>query len=139
MENLTDEEVIQLIDAKHIRSHALEKVLNNPLRGVEVRRKFVMKQSHVKNKNLDSVPYKDYDYEQVSGACAENVIGNLVWDRKFFKKALAKKPREKSRKKNRLNFTKKETLLGDILYANLFHVISRVFSPELLLLLITHN
>ena len=75
MENLTDEEVIQLIDAKHIRSHALEKVLNNPLRGVEVRRKFVMKQSHVKNKNLDSVPYKDYDYEQVSGACAENVIG----------------------------------------------------------------
>ena len=112
MENLTDEEVIQLIDAKHIRSHALEKVLNNPLRGVEVRRKFVMKQSHVKNKNLDSVPYKDYDYEQVSGACAENVIGNLVWDRNFFKKALAKKPREKSRKKNRLNFTKKETLLG---------------------------
>ena len=112
MENLTDEEVIQLIDAKYIRSHALEKVLNNPLRGVEVRRKFVMKQSHVKNKNLDSVPYKDYDYEQVSGACAENVIGNLVWDRKFFKKALAKKPREKSRKKNRLNFTKKETLLG---------------------------
>ena len=112
MENLTDEEVIQLIDAKHIRSHALEKVLNNPLRGVEVRRKFVMKQSHVKNKNLDSVPYKDYDYEQVSGACAENVIGKLVWDRKSFKKALAKKPREKSRKKNRLNFTKKETLLG---------------------------
>lgn len=133
MENLTDEEVIQLIDAKHIRSHALEKVLNNPLRGVEVRRKFVMKQSHVKNKNLDSVPYKDYDYEQVSGACAENVIGNLVWDRKFFKKALAKKPREKSRKKNRLNFTKKETLLGGCF------VISRVFSPELLLLLITHN
>ena len=112
MENLTDEEVIQLIDAKHIRSHALEKVLNNPLRGVEVRRKFVMKQSHVKNKNLDSVPYKDYDYEQVSGACAENVIGKLVWDRKSFKRALAKKPREKSRKKNRLNFTKKETLLG---------------------------
>lgn len=78
MENLTDEEVIQLIDAKHIRSHALEKVLNNPLRGVEVRRKFVMKQSHVKNKNLDSVPYKDYDYEQVSGACAENVIGYMT-------------------------------------------------------------
>ena len=121
MENLTDEEVIQLIDAKHIRSHALEKVLNNPLRGVEVRRKFVMKQSHVKNKNLDSVPYKDYDYEQVSGACAENVIGNLVWDRKFFEKALAKKPREKSRKKNRLNFTKKETL-----YFTSFHEFSRL-------------
>ena len=139
MENLTDEEVIQLIDAKHIRSHALEKVLNNPLRGVEVRRKFVMKQSHVKNKNLDSVPYKDYDYEQVSGACAENVIGNLVWDRKFFKKALAKKPREKSRKKTDPISRKKKLFWGDILYANLFHVISRVFSPELLLLLITHN
>ena len=75
MENLTDEEVIQLIESKHIRSHALEKELNNPLRGVEVRRKFVLKQSHVKNKNLDSVHYKDYDYEKVSGACAENVIG----------------------------------------------------------------
>ena len=123
MENLTDEEVIQLIDAKHIRSHALEKVLNNPLRGVEVRRKFVMKQSHVKNKNLDSVPYKDYDYEQVSGACAENVIGKLVWDRKSFKKPWLKNLVKNREKKTDSISRKKKLFWGDVLS---FHEFSRL-------------
>ena len=129
MENLTDEEVIQLIDAKHIRSHALEKVLNNPLRGVEVRRKFVMKQSHVKNKNLDSVPYKDYDYEQVSGACAENVIGKLVWDRKSFKKPWLKNL-VKNREKKQTQFHEKRNSFGGIfcmqIYFTSFHEFSRL-------------
>ena len=48
---------------------------------------------------------------------------------------MAKKPREKS-----TQFHEKRNFFGgDILYANLIHVISRVFSPELLLLLITHH
>ena len=78
LDSLTDDEVIQLVEAKHIRSHALEKVLNNHLRGVKVRRKFILRQTHMKSKNLDALPYKDYDYEQVMGVCAENVIGVMT-------------------------------------------------------------
>lgn len=76
--NLTDEEVIQLVEAKYIRGHALEKVLNDHLRGVEVRRKYLLQQDHMKNRSLDSLPYKDYDYELVMGACAESVIGVIT-------------------------------------------------------------
>ena len=35
-ESLIDEEVIQMVDKKHIAAHQLEKILNNPTRGVEV-------------------------------------------------------------------------------------------------------
>ena len=74
---LIDEEVIQLVDTKHIASHQLEKILNNPMRGVEVRRKIVGKQAaHLKGA-LAHLPYKHYDYQLVMGACCENVVGYM--------------------------------------------------------------
>lgn len=77
--SLTDDEVIQLMEAKDIRVHALEKVLNDHLRGVEVRRKYLLKQKHMKHmKSLDDLPYLDYNYEVVMGACAESVIGVMT-------------------------------------------------------------
>ncbi len=74
---LIDEEVIQLVDTKHIASHQLEKILNNPLRGVEVRRKIVGKQAAHLRPALANLPYKHYDYQLVMGACCENVVGYM--------------------------------------------------------------
>ena len=37
--SLIDEEIVQLVEAKQIACHQLEKILNNPFRGVEVRAK----------------------------------------------------------------------------------------------------
>ena len=76
---LTDEEVMLLIDSKDIKSYDLEKILDNPLRGVEVRRKYLLKQDHLKHiSNLEALPYLDYDYKLVMGACAESVIGYMT-------------------------------------------------------------
>ena len=74
--SLTDDEVMILLEAKAIRSHALEKVLNDPLRGVEVRRKYILKQKHMEHlTDMNDISYKDYNYESVMGVCAESVIG----------------------------------------------------------------
>jgi len=53
----------------------LEKVLNNHLRSVEVRRKCVLNKTDIHQEILDNIPYLDFDYETVMGACAESVIG----------------------------------------------------------------
>jgi hydroxymethylglutaryl-CoA reductase (NADPH) len=75
---LTDEEIVQLVEAKYIRSHMLEKVLGDHVRGVEVRRKVVLRHVNVSATCLDNLPYLGYDYEIVMGACAESVIGYMT-------------------------------------------------------------
>ena len=75
---LTDEEVLQLVDAKKIRAFELEKVLDNHLRGVEIRRKMVMAQNKISPATLKAIPYRNYEYEKVLGQCAENVIGYMT-------------------------------------------------------------
>lgn len=73
---LIDEEIIQLVEKKHIACHQLEKILNNPLRGVEVRRKIIGKQEHIR-RGLENLPFRHYDYKPVMGACCENVVGYM--------------------------------------------------------------
>jgi len=73
---LIDEEIIQLVEKKHIACHQLEKILNNPMRGVEVRRKIIGKQENM-GKGLKNLPFKHYDYKPVMGACCENVVGYM--------------------------------------------------------------
>ena len=70
----------QLVESKHVRSHALEAVLGNHLRSVEVRRKCISRATYsISNANyMTKLPYKDYDYETVRGACAESVIGYMT-------------------------------------------------------------
>ena len=75
IKNLVDEEILQLLETKHIRSFELEKVLDDHVRGVEVRRKMVMRQT---DSSLKGIPYRSYDYEKVLGQCAENVIGYMT-------------------------------------------------------------
>ena len=76
--NLTDDEILQLIDTKNIRAFELEKVLEDHLRGVEVRRKMVTRQTNIPTATMKGIPYRNYDYERVHGACAENVIGYMT-------------------------------------------------------------
>ena len=77
--NLTDDEVIQLLESKDIKDYLLETELDNHLRGVEVRRKYLLKQPHMKHmESLQDLPYTNYDYKAVMGVCAENVIGVMT-------------------------------------------------------------
>lgn len=73
-EELSDDEVLMLVQHKHIASYQVETVLANPERGVGIRRKLVGGAGNF-FKALDELPYKDYDYSKVMGACCENVIG----------------------------------------------------------------
>jgi len=78
--NLLDEEIVQLVEAKQIACHQLEKILNNPFRGVEVRRQVIGNQAHksaTMRRALHNLPYKHYDFKPVMGACCENVVGYM--------------------------------------------------------------
>jgi hydroxymethylglutaryl-CoA reductase (NADPH) len=78
MSNLTDDEVVRLVESKHVRGHSLELTLGDHIRGVKVRRKCTARQAKIQSKCLDNLPYLNYDYETVMGACAESVIGYMT-------------------------------------------------------------
>ncbi|XP_069137077.1 3-hydroxy-3-methylglutaryl-coenzyme A reductase-like [Argopecten irradians] len=73
---LTDEEISILVDEKHIPSYKLETVLGDYERGVHIRRGMVSKK--LQNCDaMDDLPYRNYHYPLVSGACCENVVGYM--------------------------------------------------------------
>ena len=77
----TDTELINLGMQNRLRLYSLETVLGDTTRAVEVRRQIVAgkvrSEQHPSSSsfNLHGLPYKEYDYECVTGACCENVIG----------------------------------------------------------------
>ncbi|XP_030763388.1 3-hydroxy-3-methylglutaryl-coenzyme A reductase-like [Sitophilus oryzae] len=71
---LSDKEIIMLVDTKHIPAYNLEKAVQNPERGVKIRRKIVSNQMKQRSVFVN-LPYRQYDYGKVMGACCENVIG----------------------------------------------------------------
>ncbi|KAF7281823.1 hypothetical protein GWI33_004224 [Rhynchophorus ferrugineus] len=71
---LSDKEIMMLVDTKHIPAYNLEKAVQNPERGVKIRRKIIAGQMKRTSAFLN-LPYKHYDYSKVMGACCENVIG----------------------------------------------------------------
>lgn len=73
---LTDEEVILLVENKHLPAYQIEKAVDNPERGVNIRRKLVGLSGNF-TEALVNLPYKNYDYSNVLGACCENVIGYM--------------------------------------------------------------
>lgn len=73
---LSDEEVLLLVKAKHIPAYKLETALCDPQRGVAVRRKLVSKELHSESA-LEKLPYENYNYSLVMGACCENVLGYM--------------------------------------------------------------
>lgn len=87
---LNDDELIELAVRGKIPGHALEKTLDNPrrmtklaslTRAVKIRRSLVSRTSStLKTSTLlerSKLPYEHFNYENVHGACCENVIGYL--------------------------------------------------------------
>ncbi|KAJ8935437.1 hypothetical protein NQ314_012857 [Rhamnusium bicolor] len=71
---LSDKEIIMLVDTKHIPAYNLEKVVKSAQRGVKIRRMIV--ENNLKKSNVFiNLPYQNYDYGKVMGTCCENVIG----------------------------------------------------------------
>ena len=76
--SLSDSEVIQLVQHKHIPAYKLESALGDPERGVAIRRRFISQQlSPGSSSSLSELPYKNYDFSKVMGACCENVVGYM--------------------------------------------------------------
>ncbi|XP_054278232.1 3-hydroxy-3-methylglutaryl-coenzyme A reductase-like [Macrosteles quadrilineatus] len=73
-EVLSDSEVRALVKTGYIPTYQIEKAVNNPERGVGIRRQIVGIAGDFAHA-LDELPYRDYDYNKVLGACCENVIG----------------------------------------------------------------
>nr|AFT62250.1 3-hydroxy-3-methylglutaryl coenzyme A reductase [Epicauta mannerheimi] len=73
---LTDDEVISLVQSKDIPAYQIEKAVEDPVRGVGIRRKIVGHEAKILEA-LPNLPYKNYDYSKVMGACCENVIGYM--------------------------------------------------------------
>uniref|UniRef100_A0A8C5QGY5 3-hydroxy-3-methylglutaryl coenzyme A reductase n=1 Tax=Leptobrachium leishanense TaxID=445787 RepID=A0A8C5QGY5_9ANUR len=73
---LSDAEVIRLVNAKHIPSYKLETMMESLERGVAIRRK-MLSPKLPQSSALQNLPYKNYNYSLVMGACCENVIGYM--------------------------------------------------------------
>ncbi|KAJ9589270.1 hypothetical protein L9F63_017515 [Diploptera punctata] len=74
--SLSDSEVMSLVSSGHVAAYQLEKMVGDPERGVGIRRKILTQKADLKDA-LDNLPYKNYDYTKVMGACCENVIGYM--------------------------------------------------------------
>lgn len=79
--SLTDEELIELSLRGKIPGYALEKTLGDKTRAVKVRRGIVARTHATRETSTllerSLLPYKDYNYDLVHGACCENVVGYL--------------------------------------------------------------
>ena len=76
--SLSDVEVLQLVQEKHIPAYKLESALGDPERGVAIRRQLVSQQLHPDSAScLSELPYTNYDFSKVMGACCENVVGYM--------------------------------------------------------------
>ncbi|KAM3938783.1 3-hydroxy-3-methylglutaryl-Coenzyme A reductase isoform 1-T2 [Leptodactylus fuscus] len=73
---LSDTEVVKLVNAKHIPAYKLESMMESPERGVAIRRQMLAHKLPKASALLD-LPYKNYNYSLVMGACCENVIGYM--------------------------------------------------------------
>ena len=78
---LTDKELVELSLQGKIPGYALEKTLGNTTRAVKIRRAIIARTAATKETTslLESskLPYEHYNFDQVLGACCENVIGYM--------------------------------------------------------------
>lgn len=71
---LRDDEIEGLIDCGTVSCYTLEKFVEDKERAVRIRR-LVLGKKLKKLSAMKNLPYEDYDYDKVFGACCENVIG----------------------------------------------------------------
>lgn len=76
-EVLSNEEVISLVQKGKMASYALEKVLGDFERAVNIRRAVISRGSMTGTLESSALPVQHYCYDKVMGACCENVIGYM--------------------------------------------------------------
>ena len=70
---LSDDEVIRLVQTKRLPAYKLESSLDDPERGVSIRRRLLCQDEAV-GSSLDELPYSGYDYSKVSdGTCSQEL------------------------------------------------------------------
>lgn len=74
---LTDEEIALICKGASSQCplYNIESVINNPERGVKIRRQIMSEQANLAPATLNSLPYKHFDYTKVMNVCCENVLG----------------------------------------------------------------
>lgn len=73
---LTNAEIVSRVESGSIPQYKLESELNDCTRAVEIRRQ-VLERGMEHEVSLRSLPYDNFDYSKVLGACCENVIGYI--------------------------------------------------------------
>lgn len=80
-QTMSDEQVVEKALESNLALYSLEKVLGDATRAVHIRRAMVARdprtQKTASKLEKSSLPYANYDYDRVMGACCENVIGYL--------------------------------------------------------------
>jgi hydroxymethylglutaryl-CoA reductase (NADPH) len=71
---ISDDAVLTMIACGELQAHALETRLGDLTRAVRVRRKLLEKELGG-SVAVAALPYENYDYSPVMGACCENVVG----------------------------------------------------------------
>ncbi|GAA5849525.1 hypothetical protein JCM9279_007258 [Rhodotorula babjevae] len=74
---LNDEEIILLVQKGKVAAYALEKLLNDHVRAVSIRRALISRASARKTLESSDLPYLHFDYSRVMGQCCENVVGYM--------------------------------------------------------------
>ncbi|KAH8347220.1 hypothetical protein KR059_006805 [Drosophila kikkawai] len=74
---LSDEEIVAIVQAggTHCPLYKIESVLDDPERGVRIRRQIIAGRAKMPPGRLDVLPYEHFDYRRVLNACCENVLG----------------------------------------------------------------
>ncbi|BGP57886.1 3-hydroxy-3-methylglutaryl-coenzyme A (HMG-CoA) reductase isozyme [Rhodotorula sphaerocarpa] len=74
---LNDEEIILLVQKGKMAAYALEKLLQDHVRAVAIRRALISRASARKTLEASDLPYLHFDYSRVMGQCCENVVGYM--------------------------------------------------------------
>eukprot|EP01113_Clastostelium_recurvatum_P000352 TRINITY_DN1014_c0_g1_i1.p1 TRINITY_DN1014_c0_g1~~TRINITY_DN1014_c0_g1_i1.p1 ORF type:complete len:500 (-),score=101.00 TRINITY_DN1014_c0_g1_i1:57-1556(-) len=73
---LTNDELVVRVEQGSLPQYKLETELNDCTRAVEIRRQ-VLERSLEREVEMKGLPYADFDFNKVLGACCENVIGYI--------------------------------------------------------------
>lgn len=73
---LSDAEIIQLVNAKHIPAYKLETLMETHERGVSIRRQ-LLSTKLAEPSSLQYLPYRDYNYSLVCSLIREGLLCNL--------------------------------------------------------------
>uniref|UniRef100_A0A671F6T0 3-hydroxy-3-methylglutaryl-coenzyme A reductase n=1 Tax=Rhinolophus ferrumequinum TaxID=59479 RepID=A0A671F6T0_RHIFE len=72
---LSDAEIIQLVNAKHIPAYKLESLMETHERGVSIRRQLLSKKLPEPS-SLQYLPYRDYNYSLLGGGASSRILAD---------------------------------------------------------------